>query len=102
MKDPYVKMINLMKERGADSNPPGIQLGTMINSNTLKVGDLQVGRQNLYIASYLVSNKPGKVITDTGTYNIVNLLKLKAGDVVAVMPTVDMQTYIILAKVVRV
>lgn len=81
--DPYIEILQRMRSEGAKFNPPGIQLGEMINSTILKIGDLQVDKTNLLIADYLIIDN------------------LKADDVVVVIPTNDMQTYIILARVVR-
>ncbi len=80
--NPYIEILKHMQDQGAKYNPPSIQLGEMINSNTCKIGDLQIDKDNLLIAD--------------------DLLNIKAGDIVAVIPTNDMQTYIILARVVKV
>ncbi|EGO87215.1 hypothetical protein G8S49_01540 [Clostridium botulinum C] len=82
MKDPYVELIKLIKDRGADNNPPSIQLGTMVTSTIVKVGDLQIDGDSLFIDEYWKG-------------------KLNKGDIVALLAMEDRQTYIILSKVVR-
>lgn len=82
MKDPYVELIKLIKDRGADNNPPSIQLGTMVTTNILKMGDLQIDGDNLLINEYWKD-------------------KVAPGDIVAVLATESRQTYIVLAKVVK-
>ena len=81
MKNPYSEMIDLMRVQGASYNPPSIKIGTMLSSNVLKVGELQVNKRNLLINEYWVS-------------------KLNTGDSVAVLSTDDRQKFIILCKVV--
>ncbi|EJO5347134.1 hypothetical protein NRP93_001207 [Clostridium botulinum] len=82
MKDPYIELINLMKKRGADNNPPAIELGVMVTTNILKVGDLKIDGDNLFINEYWKD-------------------KLVSGDSVAALATENRQTYIVLAKVVK-
>lgn len=81
MKDPYVELVKIIKERGADDNPPSLQLGTMVGSNILKIGDLQIDSSNLLINEYWKG-------------------KLVSGDSVAALAIKDNQTFIILCKVV--
>lgn len=81
MKNQYVELIQHMQFNGKKYNPPSIQLGVMINANTLGVGELQINANNIYAASDLI---------------------LKAGDQVAAMATADGQTYFILCKVARI
>ena len=82
--NPYIEIIKHMQFEGAKNNPPTIQLGQMIDEHTLKLGDLQITKENLLFADYLLTNG------------------LKVGDIVAVMPTADRQMYIVLCRVVSV
>lgn len=130
MKDnPYSKLIEQMKKRGATSNPPSIQIGEVISSNplTVKIGDLQIDKDNILIADYLLKDYKRKIkipeatatgktnnvsVGDHGTHKhsvdnigineveITFLDTLKAGDRLAILPTSDKQNYIILARVV--
>lgn len=99
--NPYVEIIKEMQKQGEKLNPPTIEIGTMINSNTLKLGDLQVTRSNLLIADYLVKDYKRQVSVDGNAPNEHKFTDgLKQGDMVAVLPTADGQKYIILCKVV--
>jgi len=80
MRNQYVEFIEHMQLNGMKYNPPSIQKGVMINTKTLRVGDLQITSKNIYVASDLV---------------------LKAGDQVATIAAVNGQTYFILCKVVN-
>ncbi len=130
MKDnPYSKIIEQMKKQGASSNPPSIEIGEVISPNplTIKIGDLQVDKDNILIADYLLKEYKRKIkvpkVTATGETNSASvgdhgthkhdvvkvgineveltfLDTLKQGDRLAVWPTEDKQTYIIVARVV--
>ena len=130
MKDnPYSKIIEQMKKQGASSNPPAIEIGKVISPNplTIRIGDLQIDKDNILIADYLLKEYKRKIkipeVTATGETNNVsvgdhgthkhNVIKvgvneveitfldtLKQGDKLAILPTSDRQTYIILARVV--
>lgn len=103
--DPYVKMLNLMKTKGAESNPPSISIGKVISPPPeiiVQTRDLQLYKDDLYIADSLltgysrqvsITNCTGTAVTTTDT--------IKAGDELAILPTVDNQTWIILCKVVK-
>lgn len=64
MKDnPYSKMIEIMKNKGASSNPPSIQIGEVIEpppNLVIKVNDLQVDKDNILIADYLLKEHQRK------------------------------------------
>jgi len=79
-----------MRTQGAKFNTPYVQVGVVISSDplTIKLGDLQIGKENLLVADYLLSG----YLTDG----------LKAEDSVALIATLDQQTYIVLARVVSV
>lgn len=66
-------------------NTPSVQIGRVVSSAPLivQIGDLQVDRDNLLI---------DKATKDAG---------LSYGNQVAVLPTIDRQTYIILARLVN-
>ena len=130
MKDnPYSKIIEQMKKQGATSNPPTIAIGEVISSNplTVKIGDLQIDKDNILITDYLLKDYKRKIkipeatatgetnnvsVGDHGTHKhsvdnigineveITFLDTLKAGDRLAILPTSDKQNYIILARVV--
>lgn len=101
MKDPYVEFINLMKDRGADNNPPSIQIGQMVSPNILKVGELQLTSNDFYVADYLKENYKRNLEVDGFTREYITKNGLKSGDIVAVLATEDRQTFIVLCKVVR-
>lgn len=77
-----------MRTQGAKYNTPYVQLGVVVSPDplTIKLGDLQIGKENLLVAEYLLPS----YLTDG----------LKAEDIVALTPTLDEQTYIVLARVV--
>lgn len=60
MKDnPYSALIKIMREQGAKYNPPSIQIGQVISpppNIIIKIGDLQVDKDNILIADYLLPN----------------------------------------------
>lgn len=82
MSNPYADMLNMMRGQGAKNNPPIISTGTVISSNPLQIefGDLPLMADDLLINSSL---------------------SLNAGDIVAIQPSLDRQTYIVLCKVVK-
>jgi hypothetical protein len=130
MKDnPYSKLIEQMKKQGATSNPPSVQIGEVISPNplTIRIGDLQIDKDNILMADYLLKEYKRKVkipeatatgetnnvsVGDHGTHKhsvdkigineveIIFLDTFKQGDKLAVLSTEDKQTYIILARVV--
>ena len=84
---------------------------------TIKLGDLQIGKDNLLVADYLLPDYVRKItIPTTGATgstteegvtsvgipdgNISFTDGLKTDDIVALISTLDEQTYIVLAKVV--
>lgn len=118
-----------MKKQGATSNPPTIAIGEVISSNPLviRIGDLQIDKDNILITDYLLKDYKRKIkipeatatgetnnvsVGDHGTHKhsvdnigineveITFLDTLKAGDRLAILPTSDKQNYIILARVV--
>ena len=53
----YSGIINIMREQGTKYNAPALMLGEVVNANPLliKVGDIQLDKDNLYVADYLMS-----------------------------------------------
>lgn len=131
-----------MRTQGGKNNTPYVQVGVVIASDplTVKLGDLQIGKDNLLVADYLLPDysrkytesgnikfdESGSLGTTTGTtvgsygshtHDIATLSVdadntqsgdftfsdgLAKDDIVALIPTLDEQTYIILARVVSV
>ena len=81
----YAQMLGMMREQGRKDNPTTIQLGTMQSSNSVKIADLLLSREDLYIADYLL---------------LENDNSLTKGDIVA-LQKLDNNMYLILARVVR-
>ncbi|SHH14980.1 DUF2577 family protein [Desulfosporosinus lacus] len=88
MKNPYSAIINHMRTQGAKFNTPYVQVGVVVSPDplTIKLRDLQIGKDNLLVADHLLQG------TDW----------LMADNLVALIPTLDEQTYIVLARVVSV
>lgn len=103
--DPYVKMLNLMKKKGAESNPLSISIGKVIAPPPeiiVQTNDLQLYKEDLYIADYLLSGYSRQVSITNSEGSAINMLDtIKVGDELAVMPTEGNQTWIILCKVVK-
>ena len=127
MKDnPYSKIIEIIKDKGASKNPPSIQIGEVISpppNLIIKIGDLQVDKDNILIADYLLKEHKRQIksdtmllpVNETGTttvnsshsHNIADFTivdtyiytkdTLKVGEMLAIMPVYDRQLYIILA-----
>lgn len=128
--NPYSAIIGIMREEGSVHNPPSIMLAEVIAPPPdllIKIGDIQIGKPNILIADYLLADYQrkysqtgkGTIISKTppapekySEYTVLESLDdsgqitwtdtLKSGDTITVMPTCDGQTYIILARVVRI
>ena len=121
MINPYVRILEHMKIQGTKNNPSSIQIGIVITSNplTIKVGDLPINGNNLLIADYLLKNYKREISISTtnatgiagdqnissiaipdATLNFIN--GLNKDDSLALLPTQDNQTYIVLARVVNI
>ncbi len=104
--DPYVKILNTMKSKGAESNSPTICVGQVISpppNLIVQTKDLQLYKDDIYIADYLLSGYERNVaITDGNGTTITTTDAIKIGDKLAIMPTSDLQTWIILCKVVEI
>lgn len=127
--NPFATIIGIIRKEGSAYNPPAIMLAEVLSPPPgllIKAGDIQIGNPNILIADYLLpgyqrqysQTGEGTIITKTppspiefSEYTVLESLAdsgqitwtdtLKTGDTVAVMPTYDGQTYIILAKVVK-
>lgn len=107
-ENPYSKMVEIMKRQGASLNPPSIQIGVVISPNPLiiKIGDLQINKDNVLIADYLLKDytRIYESSADGETWSNYKIIKfyetLSQDDKLAILPTSDKQTYIILARVV--
>ena len=122
----YAEMIGMMREQGKKDNPITLQLGVMQSSNSVKIDDLVLNSEDLYIADYLLSGYTrqikipyvSSVSVDTTQSNgfvsednsdpDVRLTRqtqitytdgLKRGDLVAVQKLSDTNKYVILARV---
>ncbi|WP_027624387.1 DUF2577 domain-containing protein [Clostridium lundense] len=119
MQDPFVELVNIMKEKGAAYNPPSIEIGKVISSNPLivEVGNLQLTKNNFIVADYLVNEYKRKItiprsraegtagehsVSEVGIKEGEIIYKdgLKKDDKIAMLSTQDRQIYIILARVV--
>lgn len=108
----FAEMLNMMREQGRKDNPVTLQLGVMQSENSVKIGDLVLYAEDLYIADHLVSGYTRKikvpyvseVTADTGTITQDKLILsegLKKGDLVAVQQVQSTNRYVILSKVVE-
>ena len=79
----FAEMLNMMREQGKKDNPPILQLGVMQSANSVKINDLVLYAEDLYIADHLVESG------------------LKKGDLVAVQRLQDTNRFVILVKVVE-
>ena len=50
----YAEMLNMMREQGKKDNPTTLQLGVMQSETSVKIDDLILTEENLYIADYLL------------------------------------------------
>ena len=121
------EMLELMRSQGAKDNPVTLQLGVMQSPNSVKIDDLVLNAEDLYIADYLVAGYTRQikvpyvsgVSVDTTQSNpfaskdnpdpdtlywtekqITYIDWLKKGDLVAVQKLDGNNMYVILARVV--
>ena len=57
----FAEMLGMMREQGAKDNPVTLQLGVMQSANSVKVDDLVLNAEDLYIADYLISGYTRKI-----------------------------------------
>ncbi len=118
MKNPYSELVNVMRSEGSRYNPPTVSIGKVTSKSPLKVivGDLELDSDNLLVNHLLLENtqtvtdssllhnhsegdilyKSGIVQKDTLTFKQV----IEEDDLLAILPTADGQTFIVLCKVV--
>lgn len=121
------EMLEIMRSQGAKDNPVTIQLGVMQSPNSVKIDDLVLNAEDLYIADYLVAGYTRQIKVpyvsgvsvdttqsnpfaskenpdpDTRTWKesqITYIDGLKQGDLVAVQKLDGNNMYVILARVV--
>ena len=51
----YAEVLEMMRSQGAKDNPTLAQIGVMQSSNSVKIDDLVLNAEDLYIADYLVA-----------------------------------------------
>ena len=51
----YAEVLEMMRSQGAKDNPTLAQIGVMQSSNSVKIDDLVLEAEDLYIADYLVA-----------------------------------------------
>ena len=90
----FAEMLGMMRSQGAKDNPTTLQLGVMQSANSVKIDDLVLNAEDLYIADYLVAGY-------TRQTQITFTDGLKKGDLVAVQKLQDTNKFVILAKVVE-
>lgn len=122
----YAEMINMMRDQGKKDNPVTLQLGVMQSSNSVKIDDLLLNAEDLYIADYLIAGYTRKIkvpylswvsvdttqnngfaskdnpdpdVQSVGQAQITYTDGLKKGDLVAVQKLNDNNKYVILARV---
>ena len=90
INNPYTGLLNIMQEKGKKYNTPALYIGKVIQPQTLKIkiGELVLEQDDMLISSALIDSN-----------NRSN--NLKQGDLLALMPTENRQTYIVLCKVVK-
>lgn len=110
----FAEMLGMMREQGRKDNPTTLQLGVMQSADSVKIGDLILNAEDLYIADYLMAGYVYPVVTPyvtdvdfgiigdyTTTNEAVRSTGLKKGDLVAVQRLQDTNKYVILVKVVE-
>lgn len=112
----YAEMLQMMRSMGSKDNPITLQIGVMLNPTSVKVDDLILNAEDIYIADYLVSGytqqieKPyvsavsgGSTSVSVETQESLTYKEgLKKGDLVAVQRLHNTNKFVILARVVTV
>lgn len=103
MEDSFSKLIKLMKEHGSAYNPPSIDIGVVISDNPLiiKIGDLQLTKDNLLVSDSLLKGYTKQFEVDGTTKTYTAKDGLKQGDIIACLSTQNRQKYIVLCRVVK-
>ena len=63
-QNPFSSLIEIMREQGSFNNSPDLMIGEILNSPpniAIKVGDIQLDKDNLYIADYLLEDYKRKI-----------------------------------------
>lgn len=121
----YAEMLGVMREQGAKDNPLTLQLGVMQSPTSVRIDDLVLKEEDIYIADYLLAGYSRQLkvpyvsavsvdttqesgFTDNTSDPDVKLTKqtediytdgLKKGDLVAVQKLNNNNMYVILARV---
>lgn len=103
--NPYVGLLGIMQEQGSKFNPPSICLGEVVSPDPdlkIKTEDLLLDKEDFLISDMLIGSYERNVeLEGQGTLKMKFKTSLKAGDIVALMPTSNRQQYIVLCKVVK-
>lgn len=120
----YTEILNMMREQGRKDNPTTLQIGIMQSPNSVKIDDLILNAEDLYIADYLLGGYERKIETpyvsgvtltvQSGAYDVKSVTEnvtkqdtitcaegLQKGDLVAVQRLYKSNKYVILTKVVQ-
>lgn len=117
----YAEMLNMMRSQGSKDNPITLLLGVMQSANSVKIDDLILNSEDLYIADYLVAGYSRQIETpyvsevdvqteDSGENVTTNITRqssisykegLKKGDLVVIQKLNNNDMYVILARVVQ-
>lgn len=111
----FAEMLKMMQEQGRKYNPTTLQIGIMQSENSIKIDDLVLEAEDLYISDYLLKDYEYPLVTpyvDTAFSGVggveyttkdkaVRADGLKKGDLVAVQKLQNTNKYVILAKVVE-
>lgn len=94
-KNPYTEIIDVMRQQGKAFNPPSILIGEVSAPPPdlkIKIGNIQIDKDNILVADRSIFYY----------FNYVGDYAIKPGDRLAIMPTQDMQTFIVLCRVVAI
>lgn len=90
--------IKIMREEGANNNPPGIELAVMTGPLNCSIGSYNLDREDLLFMDYLLHPIATKVlVNDSFQDQSIYTPALKAGDTVAVIKNGN--KYLVLGKV---
>lgn len=67
LDNPYSSLIELFREQGAKYNAPDLMIGEILTVEplTIKVGGIQLDKDNLYIADYLLKDYEREYISES-------------------------------------
>lgn len=108
----FAEMLDMMRKQGSKNNPVTLQLGIMQSADSVKIDDLLLYAEDLYIADHLVGGYTRKIkvpyvsgvtadVQVSTQSQIAFTDGLKKGDLVAVQKIHNTNKYVILAKVVE-